>query len=1322
MAVDIASIIKLMELDEYKDMDIASIRRIIANGELTGQPVQELETSSISKIENENVGTKTKQLFDTYRKVDKEPAPKNYGDLARIMNISMEAPQEYKDPMGTIEYALKYTWSRLPEKLVYPAAQWVNELLASGSKKMGLSKVGTYFEKNAAALSTPPITEQVDKHMAWLYDEAKKKGKLNEAAFGLAAATTEALAFLTRTGIVKSIPGVGAAIPTGTTIPAKTVQMFTGLGTLPDVTRHAAVLGTMGMAETPGDFTSKLQGALYRIAYNITPFIANATGATGWTARATDTMLNMFLTSPSYVKAFKNSKNPGEFFVQTIPDLASDIIFAMQTTGTPLNQRLTQMGKIPRYSNMTRTEKIAFLDKVDKENAPKLPYGEPPAKLTEQQRLDTESIIQNMERMDVVGKKLNTGEEIKAEDIPTVDRAENKIFKESISERESIVEKQALKKRTVEGVKSGELTGAVRFGSAAELKQTLKDNKLPVSKEYNEIHAQPIMGKNDDYFAVYGPYDKHTIGIVIPQEYVQTKPDAHTKEVIVKPDVPVEKLRFIIKDKVYTYGEMTETIGGTGEYAMPRAVVAAGEGVESVGSPIEGKPEPKPGSLLNTRVFDTLINKAVGAVNKQKAISDAQSKEGIKALHKEKINTLLTPIYGIGKVPPDVTKKVAYDYDNLGKKMAKGINAYITGNILPENILAVLDGCVEYGPNKKALYLNLTDGFNNYTRSLNVGMDAARDMLPKLMQVKNAGKLVTEEKYNIGNGKFFLTDGELLGVYRGSFNKKETRHLKGNGFTDKDIQQAVDIVNHTPTILNTSVWMTQKYDEVFPRLAKVAKEVEGIDLPKEMNYSHIVRDKEYKDFNEDNIVQQIRERNNMKPGAYVEKGIIEARVRSAKPVKIDAISNYLRYLNEAEFYINMAPHIKNASAILSDQRYRTGVIEKLGKPAIQALDDYVKNVAGTKTGMQYDSVDRVAKILRRHTGIAMMGLNILSAMRQPLSSFQAAAEIGIWHVLNGIEQVAKSPIETMKFVYSKSIPTEYRAEQFERFMTEEKQAERAPQVLTGKKTWRQMAMAPIGAMDKWTVIAVWKGTYDRIMATGKTIDGDRINNADLERVAVMEADRVVRKTQPATAVKDLPGFHRGNVAALLMTQFQNQVNKNFNYFAYDIIGKKMTGKISGEQAAYKVLFSYILPAMLLGMVSRGGLPRNMGQIKDDLVRYPLAGAFFIGGLINNAVDDYGEWSVPGLQGPKDIKDAATAFYQGKWPQGIRFTVKGLAEVLGVPYSQLNRTYKGLIALMNGDVTDWRNLIWSEYALNKGKPKSVGLMPTPSGRKKRKEKQ
>jgi len=146
----------------------------------------------------------------------------------------------------------------------------------------------------------------------------------------------------------------------------------------------------------------------------------------------------------------------------------------------------------------------------------------------------------------------------------------------SATQSEVILEKSKLKKQVIEGVKSGKFTGAVRFGTVVELKAAIKKGKLPVSKEYGAVHAQPIMGKDDDTFAAYGAYDKHNMAYVIPTEHLQEKIDAHTKEVLVNPDTPLNALTFLIDghEKAYSYDAMLDALG---KKEAPKVEAAAKE-------------------------------------------------------------------------------------------------------------------------------------------------------------------------------------------------------------------------------------------------------------------------------------------------------------------------------------------------------------------------------------------------------------------------------------------------------------------------------------------------------------------------------------------------------------------------------------------------------------------------------------------------------------------------------------------------------------------------------------------------------------------------
>jgi len=124
-------------------------------------------------------------------------------------------------------------------------------------------------------------------------------------------------------------------------------------------------------------------------------------------------------------------------------------------------------------------------------------------------------------------------------------------------------EKRKLKGQIIDGIQTGVYTGAVRFGTVDEIKTSLKTGKLPVSEEYGEAHAQPITGKDDDAFAAYGAYNKHNMAMVIPEKYIVEKVDAHTKEVTIDPEVPLNEITYLIDghEKAYTFDELQDAVG-----------------------------------------------------------------------------------------------------------------------------------------------------------------------------------------------------------------------------------------------------------------------------------------------------------------------------------------------------------------------------------------------------------------------------------------------------------------------------------------------------------------------------------------------------------------------------------------------------------------------------------------------------------------------------------------------------------------------------------------------------------------------------------------
>lgn len=671
-----------------------------------------------------------------------------------------------------------------------------------------------------------------------------------------------------------------------------------------------------------------------------------------------------------------------------------------------------------------------------------------------------------------------------------------------------------------------------------------------------------------------------------------------------------------------------------------------------------------------------------------------------KTIHNEKVDVLIRSMEASGKVPSDVGAQIERErgfVQNMLNKLGKGVQTYWAGNRLVENIAGYLDRTRPYGANWKIITGDINGAVDTELDGIYTRLEGLQNYLRQTYGEKRMTIASTKER---PIGKFFLTDANIMAVYLGSFDPQVVKHLvEGNGFTIKDIEQCVEIVKDDTGMKAGVDWIRERYEEDHAPLAKVHLEETGKALPKRPFYMHIPVDFKKPLFEKHNIVQQMIQRDRMGTHAYVAKNITKPRKFSNRPINLDIFANYLKYTNEAEHYKAFAHPIKNLQATLSDQRYRASVKKNMNEASLSQLDKYILDVSGTRTSSPLDTMDKVASLLRRHTGIVLIGMNVLSGFRQTLSGFNAAAEIGPYWMLRGIEEVARNYKGSQELIFSLSEQIEHRAGMWERFIAEERRAEKYKQIVTGGMTPRKAFMAFASFNDRNTVLAAAMGTYLKVMSTGKLVDGTRIPNNDLARFTKLEVDRVSRKTQPYVGAKDLPGWHRGSTISLMFTLFQNMSNKVVNYVDYDIVGKLRYGTTLPGTAAQKLLFSVVLPALLLGMIARGRFP-SIKEALLDVARFPVHGMFLIGSMVNTVIDEYGEWTSPVLGGPQALIESGKAIKRGDWAKAGKFGLESTAYALGVPFNQPYRTYKGLRALMNDETDDWRRLIWSDYALTK----------------------
>ena len=650
-----------------------------------------------------------------------------------------------------------------------------------------------------------------------------------------------------------------------------------------------------------------------------------------------------------------------------------------------------------------------------------------------------------------------------------------------------------------------------------------------------------------------------------------------------------------------------------------------------------------------------------------------------RSLQKQTDNLIDTLTKGKGIEFKDVIKTGREDRTFFQKVKEVG-QTYHYNTVRAERLFEQADNYKDSGEFWTTFFKPINDATYEQLDNYNTKLDEFRGFI-KDNNIDIGKFLVDKQEIN---DRVTLTSTEKVEVFMATFDKDKMRHLiRGNNFTEKDVTDVMNSLTTEEKALGD--YLIKHYEKQYKGINNIYKKLTGKNLPNIPGYSPIRLLSETIDTSRD-IIESLLTKYNVRPS--IRKGFTKERTKGAiQPLSLDALNNFMFNLSRVEHYKAFVLPIRDINKLLSNPKLIEAIKRKKGNPFYQNLKSWLLDVSDTNPGISFDQVDKIARLLRVRAADAMLGFNVVSALKQPISVLNACAEIGISNVLNGIQQLTKSPIATTKIIYDKSPLVRNRKGQFDRVISELEQSKTIKQILKKSKTKSDIILGLIKFMDQQSVKAVWKGAYDQGLGKGMT-----------DQEAIDYADKVIRKTQPMAGVKDLAKWFRGGTLSKMFTMFQNQINNNYNYYTHDILGKYRAGEIGIGKLMYRIAFSYVMPALLIGMVSRGRLPKGKEVLKD-LISFPVAGLFFVGAIVRNIIQGWDSFSIPPLSWVNDIIKAGT---MKKISTKIRYGLSALAKVLGIPWNQPYRTIKGMIDYLGGATDDLKRLIWSEYALGEEK--------------------
>lgn len=533
-----------------------------------------------------------------------------------------------------------------------------------------------------------------------------------------------------------------------------------------------------------------------------------------------------------------------------------------------------------------------------------------------------------------------------------------------------------------------------------------------------------------------------------------------------------------------------------------------------------------------------------------------------------------------------------------------------------------------------------------------------------------------------------LTASEKIGIYLGSLNRDNRFHMiYGNGWSEEFIDKVSDSL--TANELKVAGWLKSYFKKQGPIISKVRTQVEGKPLTVTENYFPIRIDSEADiDFNFDRRLnaEDLLRFTARWASVGVSKGFLRERLRGARQaVKVDALAMFLNHLDGTEHYKAFAPTIQELQRVLSNHKLRHTIIQRQGKATYEVLDKWLKQVAETNA-LRVDSFsERALKILRVNAVTAVLGINIVTAMKQFPSFFNGMAEAGEIAVMKGLFTYIAHPKETHELI--KRVAPQIYKRSLEREIAEAKTMRSLEKRLADRMSKREVAMILTTTIDKFVVNSIWRGAFDDFLA----------KNPGKEDAASEYATGVIQRTQPFFAVKDLAEFWRSGEFMKALTMFTNQLNNNWNYYRHDIFGKWRAGRIGFGQVARKTIDSFVIPGLLIGMFARSRPAEDAGELGKDLIRQALAAIPILGSFLTSGL--LGFYSHAGIITTEVFNKLQTFtfhFAKEQWKKALLDIPELAGYVVGIPVTQPKRFVKSLISLAQGKSDDWLALIWGEY--------------------------
>ena len=459
-----------------------------------------------------------------------------------------------------------------------------------------------------------------------------------------------------------------------------------------------------------------------------------------------------------------------------------------------------------------------------------------------------------------------------------------------------------------------------------------------------------------------------------------------------------------------------------------------------------------------------------------------------------------------------------------------------------------------------------------------------------------------------------LSDSEAIGIYYLAQNPKARKNIeaifKEDGVDPKTAIQSInDYVEKNEDFMYVYRDARAYFDTMGPRFFDVVKQLDIKGVVQEQNYITMLLNKGDEEGTADIMAEMADQFGFPTPG----KKHTKERTGAIRSMNMDIFSITAQASRSLERFINVAPVIKRVNKLIEKKSFKDNLNAVTKGKGVRIFKKWLADSARGSSNVNMNSIDETAIWLRRNAVLYTLGAKIFTVVpKQAISLSNAVAKrpAMLPVVLKTIDRMADPRVSKQLEERAVSKSKLVKNRDWERDLRKVWTTANIKKFFKGKKL-SPIAMRSITWMDRKTVTVVWNSAYDLAL-----VDLD-------EKHALKYADDMVQTTQPMASTEDLPDYFRGGAIPKALTTFMNQRNQNWQFLRHDILGEYKAGNVGKGMAMYRFLFSQILPSMMLGMITRGRLPKDAKEMALDLGSYIITPQIFLGRFLWNMAT--GEW-------------------------------------------------------------------------------------------------